>query len=67
MNEILLEMTLILVLILLNGVFAAAEIAVISVRRGRLQALATDPMVLSLAEARGILDACCSAHHIKLR
>lgn len=40
MDEIFLEASLILILILLNGFFAAAEIAVISARRGRLQALA---------------------------
>jgi putative hemolysin len=52
MNEILLEMNLILVLILLNGVFAAAEVAVISARRGRLQALEAD----GYAGARRVLD-----------
>ena len=40
MDEILLETSLILVLILLNGFFAAAEIAVVSARKSRLQALA---------------------------
>jgi putative hemolysin len=40
MNSIFLEVSLILALILLNGFFAAAEIAVVSARRGRLQALA---------------------------
>ncbi|HEY64871.1 MAG TPA: HlyC/CorC family transporter [Caldilineae bacterium] len=42
MEEILLEVSLILILILLNGFFAAAEIAVISARRGRLQVLASE-------------------------
>ncbi len=40
MDELLLEAGLILALILLNGFFAAAEIAVVSARRSRLQALA---------------------------
>jgi putative hemolysin len=40
MDEILLEVSLILGLILLNGFFAAAEIAVVSARKSRLQALA---------------------------
>ncbi len=40
MDEILLEVSLILALILLNGFFASAEVAVVSARRGRLQALA---------------------------
>ena len=52
MDEILLEVSLILALILLNGFFAAAEIAVISARRGRLQALAAD----GHAGARRVLD-----------
>ena len=42
MSEILLEISLILTLILLNGFFAAAEIAVVSARRSRLQALAAE-------------------------
>jgi putative hemolysin len=42
MNEILLEVSLILVLILLNGFFAATEMAVVSARKSRLQALAGD-------------------------
>ena len=42
MDEILLEVSLILALILLNGFFAAAEIAVVSARRGRLQVLAAE-------------------------
>ena len=42
MNEIMLEMSLILVLILLNGLFAASEKAVVSARTGRLQALVAD-------------------------
>jgi len=40
-----------------------------SVRRSRklaLQAMAADPMVLSLAEARSLLDAFCKAHRIRL-
>ncbi len=42
MDEILLEVSLILALILLNGFFAAAEIAVVSARRSRLQVLAAE-------------------------
>jgi len=42
MDKILLEVSLILALILLNGFFAAAEMAVVSTRRSRLQALAAD-------------------------
>jgi putative hemolysin len=42
MDEILLEVGLILALILLNGFFAAAEIAVVSARKSRLQALAAN-------------------------
>jgi len=41
MDEILLEVSLILALILLNGFFAAAEIAVVSARGSHLQALVT--------------------------
>ncbi|GMR11502.1 MAG: hemolysin family protein [Anaerolineae bacterium] len=40
MEEVLLEVTLILILILVNGFFAAAEISVISSSRSRLQAMA---------------------------
>ncbi|HIQ04248.1 MAG TPA: HlyC/CorC family transporter [Anaerolineae bacterium] len=40
MDEILLEASMILALVLLNGFFAAAEIAVVSARKSRLQALA---------------------------
>ena len=39
-EEILLEVTLILILILVNGFFAAAEISVVSSSRSRLQAMA---------------------------
>ncbi|MFQ5855891.1 MAG: hemolysin family protein, partial [Anaerolineae bacterium] len=42
MDGILLEVGLILALILLNGFFAAAEIAVVSARKSRLQALAAN-------------------------
>ncbi|MCI0772405.1 MAG: HlyC/CorC family transporter [Chloroflexi bacterium] len=40
MEEILLEVSLILILILVNGFFAAAEISVVSSSRSRLQAMA---------------------------
>jgi len=40
MEEVLLEVTLILILILVNGFFAAAEISVVSSSRSRLQAMA---------------------------
>jgi putative hemolysin len=40
MNQVLFELAIILVLVLANGIFAAAEIAVVSVRRTRLEELA---------------------------
>jgi len=40
-EEVLLEVTLILILILVNGFFAAAEISVVSSSRSRLKAMAT--------------------------
>ncbi len=40
MNSISLEILLILLLLLLNGIFAMTEIAIVSSRRGLLQALA---------------------------
>lgn len=40
MNTILLELTVILVLLLANGVFAMAEIAIVSARKNRLRSLA---------------------------
>ena len=42
MNGPVLELGLILVLVLLNGVFASTEIALVTVRRSRLQQLAED-------------------------
>jgi len=43
------------------------DAAVARSRRLALQALAADPMVLSLAEAGGLLDDFCKAHRIRLR
>lgn len=40
MTQVLIEITLILVLLLANGVFAMTEIAIVSARRGRLKVLA---------------------------
>ena len=56
MNSILLELTIILALLLANGVFAMAEIAIVSARKNRLRSLAEagDPSArraLELAES----------------
>jgi putative hemolysin len=40
MNAVILEVSLVLVLLLANGVFAMTEIAIVSSRKGRLQAMA---------------------------
>jgi putative hemolysin len=55
MNQVLFEVAVIILLLLANGVFAMAEIAVVSARRGRLRQLAiNDPrakVALELAES----------------
>jgi len=53
----LLEILLVVQLILLNGFFAGAEIAVLSARRGRIQALGTrDPRVAALLRLKADPD-----------
>ncbi len=56
MNQILLEVVIILLLLIANGVFAMTEIAVVSARKGRLKRLADDgdsraARALALAES----------------
>src|SRR5690348_13335570 len=55
MNQVVLEIAVILLLLLANGLFAMAEIAVVSARKGRLRQLAIDDSraraALELAES----------------
>ncbi len=55
MNSILLELTIILALLLANGVFAMAEIAIVSARKNRLRSLAEagDPSARRALELAG--------------
>lgn len=55
MNSILLELTIILALLLANGVFAMAEIAIVSARKNRLRSLAEagDPSACRALELAG--------------
>ncbi len=55
MSQVLIELFLVFVLLIANGIFAMTEIAIVSARRGRLRALADEgntraATVLSLAE-----------------